>query len=91
MVIDAYRSAVSRAYRYEFPTGGAADVYFTDGRFFHPLDLALGSCSVEHRCGDDTYRGWFIARSERELHQRWSVTGPHKAYVSSTVYRAILP
>jgi hypothetical protein len=85
--LGSHRGPVSRRYRYVLMSESRAEVFFADGRTFHPLDLSSGWCRVDHRCGDDRYRGWIQAASQDELHQHWHVLGPRKDYTITTVYR----
>jgi hypothetical protein len=64
-------------------------VAFADGRPFHPLDLATGACTVEHRCGDDLYAGEYRLLGPDALDVRWRVTGPRKQQEIHTSYRRI--
>lgn len=78
--------AASRDYTYRFIGGGLAEVRFSDGKFFHVLDLGKGLVQVEHVCGDDTYRGLFRAVDEDTWLSVWRVEGPRKSHVISTRY-----
>jgi hypothetical protein len=62
-------------------------VEFDDGRPFHPLDLATGACTVEHRCGDDLYAGEYRLLGPDALDVHWRVTGPRKDLQIHTAYR----
>jgi hypothetical protein len=64
-------------------------VEFDDGRPFHPLDLATGACTVEHRCGDDLYAGEYRLLGPDAFDVRWRVTGPRKDQEIHTTYRRI--
>jgi hypothetical protein len=64
-------------------------VEFDDGRPFHPLDLATGACTVEHRCGDDLYVGTYRLLGPDALDVDWRVTGPHKDQEIHTTYRRV--
>lgn len=74
---------VTRSYRYELTGSSTADLYLSDGSFFHHLDLAPGRCAAIHRCGDDLYRGLYVADGD-DLLIRWRCQGPHKDYVSTS-------
>jgi len=64
-----------------------AAVEFEDGRPFHPLDLSVGACAVEHLCGEDRYAGEYAVLGPDELRVDWFVTGPRKRQVIESVYR----
>jgi hypothetical protein len=61
------------------PTPQGWEVRFADGRPFHRLDLATGSCRIEHPCGEDRYTGEFAVRGPDAFEVAWRVSGPHKA------------
>lgn len=75
-----------RSYRYRFAAPGRAEVAFEDGRPFHELCLAAGSCTVEHLCGADHYSGTFEALGPHALRVNWRVEGPRKDYRLETDY-----
>jgi uncharacterized protein DUF6314 len=62
-------------------------VRFEDGRVFHALDLASGSCTVEHLCGDDRYAGEYTLRGPDALDVVWYVAGPRKRLLIDAIYR----
>jgi hypothetical protein len=72
------------------PTGPwRAEVYFTDGRFFHALDLRTGRAEVAHACPPDHYAGWY-ALHDRDTHRTgWTITGPRKDIAITTRYTRI--
>jgi hypothetical protein len=82
-----FRGRAGRAYRYEFPRPGRAEVRFPDGRGFHPLDLSTGEWRAGHRCGGDLYEGRFRAEGPLAWTVRWRVTGPRKDFVLVSRYR----
>ncbi|KMS75023.1 hypothetical protein ACM01_12150 [Streptomyces viridochromogenes] len=65
---------------------GTADVRFTDGRFFHDLDLTSGQHIAGHPCSADLYRGEFTVRDEERWRTVWRVRGPAKDLVLTTDY-----
>lgn len=81
-----YRGPAERVYRFRFPGPGRAQVFFADGRFFHALDLSGGADNVEHRCGDDLYRGRYALEDAQRWTLRWRVTGPRKDLLLATRY-----
>jgi hypothetical protein len=62
-------------------------VEFADGRPFHPLDLT--GAWVEHRCGDDVYRGSYRLLGPGALEVRWIVSGPGKEQRIDSSYRRL--
>ncbi|WP_367134550.1 MULTISPECIES: DUF6314 family protein [Streptomyces] len=66
---------------------GTCEVMFTDGRFFHDLDLRTGGWAVRHPCAADRYEGAFAVVSRDEWQVRWRTTGPAKDHLQRTVYR----
>lgn len=80
---------VYQKYAYRFPPDrpSCAEVFFGDGRPFHHVDLRADgvACSVRHDCAPDTYHGRFaLADDGLTLSVEWDVTGPAKAYTSTT-------
>lgn len=65
---------------------GTADVRFSDGRFFHDLDLTTGRHITDHPCSADLYRGEFTVRDENHWRTVWRVRGPAKDLVLTTDY-----
>lgn len=78
-----------RDLEYRLVTRASAAVHFTDGEFFHVLDLSRGHHRVRHLCGDDTYSGSFLAVSCETLLVQWNVIGPTKSYASTTLFRRL--
>jgi hypothetical protein len=58
--------------------GDGWEVRFADGRPFHRLEHAGGTCSVEHRCGRDVYAGEYTFAGPDAFEVRWRVRGPAK-------------
>lgn len=63
---------------------GVREVHFSDGRYFHRLDLRAGAWSAVHHCGEDTYAGCFAVESANAWSYSWNVTGPCKDLALST-------
>lgn len=74
---------VTRAYRYTLVGPTSATVRFSDGSYFHDLDLAKGRCRAIHYCGEDIYNGLFVVDGD-DLVVRWSCRGPNKHYVATS-------
>ncbi|MFE0043005.1 DUF6314 family protein [Streptomyces albireticuli] len=66
---------------------GTCEVLFSDGRFFHDLDLRTGHWTVSHPCAADSYEGTFDVVSHDEWRVRWRTTGPAKDHSQRSVYR----
>lgn len=84
-----HRGAAHQAYRYDFPTLSRASVSFTDGRFFHDLDLTAGIWTCRHRCSDDDYAGEFRALNADRLQVLWRVKGPRKDMLLDGLYHRV--
>jgi len=90
MQLGDFSSDVARTYRCVFPATDRGKVLFSDGRYFHDLDLTAGTWRVTHPCGEDLYTGVYHAVSSDRLRVRWWVSGPRKDYTLDTVYHRIL-
>jgi Family of unknown function (DUF6314) len=87
LVLDAYSGPASRTLRI-LRAGDTYNVLFSDGRFFHTLDLGTGGhCDALHPCGEDLYRGTYAIESDDVLRVVWHVDGPRKRDVIESVYR----
>lgn len=85
--IGGYQGPALQSYRYAFLSLGRAEVAFSDGRFFHDLDLGAGTWRCAHLCGDDRYDGTFSALGTDCWRAIWTVTGPRKDLVLDSRYR----
>ncbi|MFF2506726.1 DUF6314 family protein [Streptomyces sp. NPDC058067] len=65
---------------------GTAVVRFSDGRFFHGLDLRTGRHTADHPCAADLYRGEFEVSGPDRWRMEWRVRGPSKDLVLTTAY-----
>ncbi|MEV1022483.1 DUF6314 family protein [Streptomyces sp. NPDC050264] len=70
-------------------TPGTAVVRFSDGRFFHGLDLRGGHHIADHPCSADLYRGEFEVYDADSWRTVWRVKGPAKDLVLTTDYRRV--
>ncbi|MFZ3556247.1 DUF6314 family protein [Streptomyces sp. BH055] len=66
---------------------GTAVVRFSDGRFFHDLDLRAGHHVADHPCSADLYRGEFTVYDADRWRTVWRVKGPAKDLLLTTDYR----
>jgi hypothetical protein len=76
--LGGFETLAHQSYLYAFPATHRAEVSFTDGRAFHPLDLRDGQWDAEHVCAADLYRGRFRAEGPDRWSVLWTVTGPRK-------------
>ncbi|MCX5319250.1 DUF6314 family protein [Streptomyces sp. NBC_00120] len=70
---------------------GTAVVRFSDGRFFHDLDLRTGHHTADHPCAADLYRGAFEVTGPDDWRMEWRVRGPAKDLVLTTAYTRAAP
>ncbi|MFI5659421.1 DUF6314 family protein [Streptomyces sp. NPDC051684] len=70
---------------------GTAVVRFSDGRFFHDLDLRSGRHVADHPCSADLYRGEFSVYDAGRWRTVWRVRGPAKDLLLTTDYRRAEP
>ena len=86
MLFGDFRGISFQSYRYNFPESGRAEVHFTDGRSFHPLDLTKGTADAIHHCGGDVYNGRFDVCGDGLWDSRWQIGGPRKDLVIANRY-----
>jgi hypothetical protein len=86
MRLGSHDGPAERTLRIEPAEDGTWEVRFQDGRPFHRLEMAGGSCEATHLCGADTYRGRYVIEDRDRFSVTWSVTGPHKDDVIESVY-----
>ncbi|GAA1362670.1 DUF6314 family protein [Streptomyces beijiangensis] len=72
-------------------TAGTMDVHFSDGRFFHDLDLRTGRHTADHPCSADLYRGEFEVYGPDSWRMVWQVGGPAKELLLVTELERSLP
>ena len=61
-------------------------INFSDGSYFHDLELENTKQEVYYKCGNDIYKGRFKLNIPKEYEVIWNVSGPHKNYISHTCY-----
>jgi len=64
-------------------------INFSDGSYFHDLELVNSEQRVYHECGNDVYRGEFLLSLPNDFKVTWNVSGPRKDYISHTYYKKI--
>jgi hypothetical protein len=67
----------------------AADVYYDDGRYFHPIDISAGVSTFSYDCAPDFYRGQLTVESPDEWRLAWDIEGPTKRYTITSIYRRV--
>ncbi|MDP5362201.1 MAG: DUF6314 family protein [Paracoccaceae bacterium] len=77
--------AASRRYLWEF-AGEAVVVTFDDGRPFHQFVPSGHAAGTDHPCGDDFYTVRYDFTAWPRWVAVWTVIGPRKDYVSTSVY-----
>lgn len=60
-------------------------VSFGDSRLFVRLNFSSPQ-RVEHRCGEDIYRGALVFGARDGWMETWAVRGPRKSYLSASRY-----
>jgi Family of unknown function (DUF6314) len=90
LTIGDHDGPALQTYRYAFPRAGRAAVFFSDGRFFHELDLTAGVWACRHDCGEDRYDGKFTLLGAETWRVVWRVTGPRKDLILDSTYRRAL-
>jgi hypothetical protein len=84
-----YYGAAGRTLRVVPTSGSAAAVYFSDGRFFHDLDLSIARSNVSHDCAPDRYAGIVDVTSPDSWRLLWYCDGPQKKLAIRTSYRRL--
>lgn len=87
LAIGDHEGPALQSYRYAFPDAARAEVSFSDGRFFHELDLRSGAWRCTHLCAPDRYDGDFNALDANSWRVVWTVAGPRKDLVLDSAYR----
>lgn len=67
------------------PTAGGIDIYFSDNRFFHRLELTERA-QAKHWCDPDQYDVAYDFSDWPRWSSRWTVKGPRKAYTMTSLY-----
>ena len=88
--IGDHEGPALQSYRYAFPEAARAAVHFSDGRFFHDLDLTSGAWACTHLCAPDRYEGAFTVLDADTWRVVWRGTGPRKDLVLDSSYRRAL-
>jgi hypothetical protein len=67
----------------------AVGVFFSDGRFFHDLDLGVPRSHVAHDCPPDRYAGIVDVIDDGSWRIEWFCDGPAKKLVIRTSYKRL--
>ena len=81
------RYRTSRVLCFQFPDPHRARVNFSDGRFFHDLELGAAPWRARHLCAADSYRGRFQRLGDLGWRSVWLVCGPRKRQRIASLYR----
>jgi hypothetical protein len=76
----------TRDYRW-LPDGEGIEVRFADGRPFHRFRAEGAASGTDHPCGADLYRVTYDFSAWPDWRAEWTVTGPAKDYVMTSLYR----
>lgn len=80
----------SRRYLWREAGGGAIEVRFEDGRFFHRFYADEAAPGAVHDCPPDQYRVRYDFARWPRWTAEWRVRGPRKDYALVTRYRPAL-
>lgn len=83
--------AASRDYLWRDGPGGAIEVLFGDGRFFHAFHPDEAAPAAVHACDPDTYRVRYDFSRWPRWQADWRVTGPRKDYAMLSRFRRAAP
>jgi Family of unknown function (DUF6314) len=81
--------AASRRYLWREAQGGAIDVFFAGGGFFHRFDALDARPSALHDCPPDRYEVRYDFRAWPRWTAEWRVRGPRKDYRSLSAFRRL--
>jgi hypothetical protein len=71
------------------PGAESMAVHFSDGRFFHDLDLGVPRSHLTHDCAPDRYAGIVDVTGADSWRIVWFCDGPSKKLVIRTSYRRL--
>jgi hypothetical protein len=86
-----YYGEAGRTLRIVPGEGSTASVLFSDGRFFHDLDLSGPRSHVGHDCPPDKYAGIVDVIDDDSWRIEWFCDGPEKKLVIRTSYKRLTP
>lgn len=78
--------AAGRGYFWREGAGGAIEVWFEDGRFFHAFHPGAAA-EAAHDCAPDRYLGRYDFSAWPAWSVAWRVSGPRKDYAMVTRFR----
>ena len=86
MNVEGKSRSVYQKYKYIL-NEDSCQVYFTNGNLFYTVSE---NSNIIHYCGNDVYRGEYEVFDDNEgFKLTWTVTGPHKDYISETIFKTI--
>jgi hypothetical protein len=84
-----YYGSAGRTLRVELGEGSRAAIFFSDGRFFHDLDLGERRSHVAHDCPPDRYAGIIDVMDDDNWRTEWLCDGPTKKLIIRTSYKRL--
>lgn len=84
-----HEGQASQSHRWRIVDRQRAEIYFSDGRFFHSLDLTTSKSPTRHSCAPDDYCGRFHLLNEKSWRSTWKVSGPRKDLIIASLFRRI--
>lgn len=84
-----YYGTAGRTLRVEPRDASPAAVFFSDGRFFHDLDLGERRSHIAHDCPPDRYAGIVDVLDSDSWRIAWFCDGPEKKLVIRTTYKRL--
>lgn len=85
LLATGVQMAATRRYLWTFHEAGV-EVFFDDGRPFHGFVPDGHAAGTDHPCGEDYYTVRYDFSDWPRWTARWTVKGPRKDYVSTSIY-----
>lgn len=89
LLLESYQNNFSQEYLYKNLEHQKGQVFFIDNRPFYDLDMERGIQHVQHRCGQDLYKGTVQLATPHEWYMTWHITGPKKHMIIFSEYYAV--